>query len=207
MIDLDLVQQAKLDSKSMVRLFKKYEGLIYKRYRAFQRRNTHLGYEYEDFKSEAFLILSKVVQTFNVDKINNDRFTFTSYFARALNWKIGLYHEAKDKKFSHVSYESDFNPPHGMEDVPSMLEGLGAVTEDSSFSLLYSKDFVERILTRLSDQEKKVVHYILNGNNKRKVLTLEGIGNAMGVSKQRVSIIVQGIRNKWQNLTKEDQVC
>jgi RNA polymerase sigma factor (sigma-70 family) len=196
MTDYELVCKAKTDQKYMYNLYKKYERLIQSNYKTYTQINKSRGFEFEDYMNEAYLILYKAVLSFRENKVNNpDRWEFTSFLKNRLLWsnlmaykKMGENCCIKYPRRKDAIYTSLYAFIDRLQQIDTTIE-----TVEHSLQ-------IEDFLTLLTPQEKIVMKNYLIPGTKNRIPSMREVGERMGISKQRVSLIVKKMKAKWQSI-------
>jgi RNA polymerase sigma factor (sigma-70 family) len=196
MTDYELVCKAKTDQNYMYCLYKKYENLIQKNYKSFIQTNISRGYEYEDYMSEAYLILNKAVKSFREDRIKYpDKWTFTNFFSNRLYWNNVIAYKALGEK-KNKKYDREKNMV--FTSLYAFINRLQQI--DTTVESVEHTVWIEKFLSLLTAQEKTVMKFYLIPGKKSSIPTMKEVGERMGLTKQRISYIVNKMKIKWQSL-------
>jgi RNA polymerase sigma factor (sigma-70 family) len=196
MTDYELVCKAKTDQKYMYTLYKKYEPLIQRNYKTYIQINKSRGFEFNDYMNEAYLILHKAIKSFKEAKVNNpDRWDFTSFFKKRLLWNnLMVYKKLGDTCNTKYPRRKDAICT-SLYAFIDRLQQIDTTIESVEHSLQ-----IEDFLTLLTSQEKLIMKNYLIPGTKSKIPSMREVGERMGISKQRVSLLVKKMRVKWQSI-------
>jgi RNA polymerase sigma factor (sigma-70 family) len=207
MNDYELVLKAKSDQKYAVQLFNQYEPLIHSMFKNFKKINRHSQYEFEDYLSESYIVLLKTLPRVDLDQINNpEKWKFMHFYKQSLEWKNYAFNHFIEQKNNMTINFSCYSTSSDSTDKKTDLDFLDFLNHTSNELVpneVINTLCIENFKERLNTQELQVLSFYLGKNDRMKTPTLKEIGEKMGLSKQRISIIVQNMKSKWQKIEKE----
>jgi RNA polymerase sigma factor (sigma-70 family) len=205
MTDYELVCKAKTDQTYMYNLYKKYEHLIQGNYRTFLQINPSTDFEFEDYMSEAYLILNKTVSSFNPNKIQDpEKWKFTSFFIEGLLWNnLATYKKSNEKYCKKKKNNEDREKYRQVKN--TIYKSLYAFIDrlhykDTTIEAVENALQIENFIAILSPQEKTIINNYFIPGERNRIPSMREIGIRMGMSKQRISVIVRKMKIKWQSL-------
>ena len=201
MTDIELVVKAKEDQKYAYQLFIKYENLVKKCYINFKKVNPSLRYQFEDYVSEAYIALLSGLTVFDEKKIvRREDWSFTSYFKNRLLWR-NLYFLSYEKKNNKTTLVKDFYYDDKDDDsISSLWDYFNHTSKNMVYEQMEEKEQVQAFKNKLNKQETLILTLLEAARNNSSNPTLKEIGSHIGVSKQRVQVIMMMMKKKWEKV-------
>lgn len=149
----------------------------------FVLKSLNLNTQDEDLYSIGIIGVVKAVNTFNSDK----RFAFSSYATQIIRNEI-LATFRKKRIIPVFSLDEPYQLENGdLVNFSETIADSGRFEEEAIANMQ-----MEQIFSNLSDREKKIISFSMEGKTQRE------IAEACGISQARVSRIIKSIYKKWR---------
>lgn len=204
MNDFELVQLSLSNDRYKLELFQRYEGLLWKAFKDFKKKNYHSLYEFDDYKNNAYIIFVKTLASLKIEKIvHPEEWKFITFYKRALIWYNNTYFTQREQKHNKTvvfsdCYSSDSDDNQDTYFIDSLL-----VSEDTIHLDTMKVFCIDMFKKSLIPQETIILNHLMTKGRKNKTPSFLEVGERMGLSKQRISLIVQHMKKKWKKCQLE----
>lgn len=157
-------------------LYKKYSALIHKEINAFRKRAAVLGIDFQDLTQEAMLGFSDAINHYNEDGETKFITFATICIRRQLSNYVAKFDNNKSKMFvDSVALDAKI-----ADEKTLLVDHIQTImTADPLKKLINSETLMElgALMDTLSDNEKKVLAYDLDGKSVDEIAEILGMNN------------------------------